>query len=316
MSLATRAAAWVAQKIISRAQADRILAAERAHRIKTGRVVLGVSAGILIGLGLFMIIGANWDGIPDSVKMIIAFAVTGACLFGVYRFWVLRVDLPRELFVILSFLMIGGVIGLTGQVFHLNGGWRSLLFGWAVLGTPLIFFTRLSILPIIWSLFMASRLPWADIFQAVDRWPIYAQMLGGVCAIVFSVGVKFVPKRLPWAASWSKGVSLFGMAVGYLWVIGIGAAFGWRDDIRPHIIVFVFLAGRILSAFHRSDRGAFLRNIITAEGYAVFVFVSRYSGLLAAGTGFVGLGAGILGIIYLTRQVSVFLRKRGDKHDM
>lgn len=107
--------------------------------------LLGIFS-ILSGLGL--IIAANWQVIPAIVKVAIGLALLAASLVATIIFKQNNKDLLSEAFLFISFLLIGGNIGLIQQTYHLSLSWTEGSFLWWILSLPLIFFTKYRLLPI------------------------------------------------------------------------------------------------------------------------------------------------------------------------
>ena len=113
MSLTKKVNTWVEQRIITTEQKEKILAFENKKGNNTFWNTAFIIAGILIGLGVCLLIAANWSVLPAAVKLIGDFALLGALIYGIY--WSIQTQHKglKELFTILSFLLIGGTIGLV-----------------------------------------------------------------------------------------------------------------------------------------------------------------------------------------------------------
>jgi len=109
----------------------------------SSRILLffGIIGAILIGLGLILIIGHNWDRIPKVLKTILAFipliASQAACTYA-------KSSKPEskvwsEASAILLFFSIGAAIALISQIYHISGDHRSFVLSWMLLALPIIF---------------------------------------------------------------------------------------------------------------------------------------------------------------------------------
>ena len=120
MNLNQKTEQWVAQKLITQKQRDAILAAESKNRepfVLMAILWLGI---FCVGLGIISLIAANWAFIPPVVKL----AGAGALLAGALgtAFWGFQKEkhLMTEMALFFAFLMVGGGIGLIGQIFYLT----------------------------------------------------------------------------------------------------------------------------------------------------------------------------------------------------
>ena len=138
MSLKNKLNSWVENKLISKEEQDNIMAFEREHNngflAKTALVV----AGLFIGLGICLIVAANWDVLPSFVKIIADFIVFGGMAGGAY--YASRNQKPhlKDMFLFLCFLMTGATIGLVAQIFQMSGSWQSFALCWAGLSLPYV----------------------------------------------------------------------------------------------------------------------------------------------------------------------------------
>ncbi|HVR84605.1 MAG TPA: DUF2157 domain-containing protein, partial [Planctomycetota bacterium] len=102
--------------------------------------VLGWLGGGAVVLGIMLLIGSNWDGIPDLVKIggfLILLGGTHAVGFGITRS-----GLPYER-TAASFHFIGGGlflagIGLIAQIYHLSGRPPNGVLLWLASLIPLV----------------------------------------------------------------------------------------------------------------------------------------------------------------------------------
>ncbi|MFM7148653.1 MAG: DUF2157 domain-containing protein, partial [Gemmataceae bacterium] len=90
-------------------------------------------ASLLVGLAILLVIGHNWQEIPDPIKLgIILTTLAFAHGLG----WLLKFKLDRpmlaEAVFFLACLAFGGAIGLVAQVFHLNTNFPNGMLLWAL----------------------------------------------------------------------------------------------------------------------------------------------------------------------------------------
>ena len=127
---------WVAAGLIDAAAAARI----RAHEADDSRPValwavaaLGLFA---IGLGLILIVSANWDRIADAVKLAVHLLLLAGALVATFvahrrdRVW------AAEGALFLSAVLVLAGILLLSQVYALNGAWWEAGLHWLLVTSP------------------------------------------------------------------------------------------------------------------------------------------------------------------------------------
>jgi len=81
MLLSKKLQRWVEQGLISAEQSSQITLYERQHN---GGMFLKLSftlAGLLIGLGICLVIGANWDVVPVLFRLLGVFAIFAGFIY-------------------------------------------------------------------------------------------------------------------------------------------------------------------------------------------------------------------------------------------
>ena len=103
------------------------------------------------------IIGANWESIPDGLKLAADLALNALCAVAVFLAWRHTRIWPREIAALLLFSLVLSGIALIGQVYQLQSApWRALAL-WLVLCTPFLAMTALTRLTgAIWALAVAT----------------------------------------------------------------------------------------------------------------------------------------------------------------
>lgn len=137
--LADQLADWQSIGLLSAEQAGPILelyetAGEQADRQRSMAllVLMGVAA-FLVALGLLLLVGYNWNALPDAVKLVMIFGV----IFGTHaggfhlRFWRSSMVLSEVVF-LLACLFYGAGIFLVAQIFNLNAHYPDGIWWWAV----------------------------------------------------------------------------------------------------------------------------------------------------------------------------------------
>ena len=184
MSLAKKTAVWVQHQIISAEQQKNILDFERARSNKTFWNSAFIVAGSLIGLGLCLLIAANWKVLPSAVKLTGDFALLGGLIYAVWHCKRAGHNGLKELFAVLAFLLVGGTIGLIGQVFQLSGGWSRFALAWALLGLPYVLLSRSGFINTGWLLLLITAVRWESLLKQLEAvW----HLLSGMAVLVLSV---------------------------------------------------------------------------------------------------------------------------------
>lgn len=139
---------WTKEGLIDQETADRILAYEEANsRPLMIYAMSGLSAlSILIGLVAF--VAANWDGLPDVVKL------GGDLLLGIGLVTaILRNRVPpwgREVLLTVLGGWVLASIALIGQVYQLGGESRDALSLWCLLTVPIFLLGRSRLVASVW----------------------------------------------------------------------------------------------------------------------------------------------------------------------
>lgn len=139
MKLEKKLRDWQDAGLLTLDQTNRILSFEQEHRkgdYLTRALLIG---GLAIVLGLAAIISANWNGIPDQVKIITHLVLSGGFSIAFYKcFDAQKFARVREIFILLIFGSIMTFIALVGQIFQTQAPTVVPLTLWLLLGTPLI----------------------------------------------------------------------------------------------------------------------------------------------------------------------------------
>lgn len=109
-------------------------------------IAFGVLGATLVGLGIILIIGHNWDQFPRVVKTVFAFIplVIGQ-VFAAYTL-LKRPESAvwRESTAVFVTFAMGACIALISQIYHIQGELSGFLFTWTLLCLPLFYVMRSS----------------------------------------------------------------------------------------------------------------------------------------------------------------------------
>ncbi len=128
-------AAQVEQNSGEKAEAAATAAATRENY---WMMVLLYFASFLVGLGIVAEVAANWQSIPNAVKLggtLVAMLINSGAIW-----WTMKNDKPilKQIFAcIYAFLIMGG-IGLIGQVYNLHSHAANACLLWSLISWPLV----------------------------------------------------------------------------------------------------------------------------------------------------------------------------------
>lgn len=142
---------WREAGLISQEIEERILAYEASSE-GTNWVGFGLAGIGIVALltGLISIIAANWDWLPDSVKLGGYFAVQSV-LGLLFLQTSQRPGMWREVTLAVFALFFWGGISLFGQVYNLSGSWSDASQLWLILSFPALV-SGSRFLPLVWCL--------------------------------------------------------------------------------------------------------------------------------------------------------------------
>lgn len=317
MSLKNKLNTWVQRSLITKEQQEKILTFERNNNSGFVAKTALVIAGLFIGLGFCLIVAANWEKLPTLFKFALDFAVFGAFLYGAYYSIQNKRPHFRDMFLFLSFLMIGATIGLVAQTFNLNGGWSSFALSWAFLSFPYVLLSRSISFNIIWSLLSFSAVSEDLLEQFFDyifnhfEGLVWFVLISSALAWAFDMLFDIVKKRvlLPKALSkffvFSAYFALINIALSY----GVAHSYNHKFTYLAVLFVALFLICRMFWAYKEQNISSFKHNVFLAEAYIFIFFASLFNDLLKSGFGFILCGLVILLMFYLFKKISKRVQK-------
>lgn len=319
MSLSSKTEKWVQHHLITAKQRKEILSFEQKNSNRTFWRTAFIIAAMLIGLGICLLVAANWAALSNTAKLIGNFTLLGGFTYAVYFFSVRKQNAWKELFTVLACLMVGATFGLNGQVFQLQGSWHAMALAWALFCIPFVLHSRAAFLNIGWWILLLNALPpryWENIFSYMwdhlDALVVYTWL--GIFVISYAA------KRIDQSIK-RRVVMPAALATVSLWLVYIGAAFigirwgliEWHNSVGKMwgawSIVFLFLAARMAWAVHEKNIGSFKRNAFLVETYIFAIFASRLGNLWTSGLGFIIGGVSILVLIYLLKRTTTYIKK-------
>ena len=318
MSLSAKLQVWVENQLITPTQSKDILDFEMKHDKGIIWKIAFSIAGLFIGLGICLIVAANWDAMPEALKLIADFAIFASFIYGAYLSFEQNNPRLRELFLLLCFLMIGATIGLVGQIFNLDGGWQSFALAWCLLGIPYVFFSRAIWFNVVWLWILCSSVHF-ELLDMLMEWINHIFFGVFASALFFNTLAygayqldKYINKHTVIALAAAK-LSMF---IAYISVISGGFMWGMFNNGNPpyitlaaNVFVFAYFGCRMLLATKKQNMLSFKRNALLVELYIFILFMSSFGDLFSTGVGFIFGGVLILFMIYVLKKTSAYIKK-------
>jgi len=282
---------------------------------------LFIIAALLIALGIILVIGANWALIPNFLKITADFILFSALVYADYYFITNNKNNLAEVFLVISFFMIAGSIGLMAQVYNLDGGWFSFARFWMFLAIPFVFLSKTNLINILWLILLFNSLHEQfydfikDIYSALikDLLPfskdynitiiyiliflILQEFYEKSLKLYFKLNKKFIlPKAFSILVKISQYYVAFILAVSQKNIISIP-------------FIFILLAYKMYQNFEAKQLAYFRNFTILTEIYIIFLFVSAYGNLFSTGIGFIIGGILIIVSIFVLRKVINYIKK-------
>ena len=206
-------------------------------------VAFGILAALLIGGGAIMILAHNWDDLPRSVRLILAFTpliitqIAGACAL-----WRKPSTVGRECCPVLISLCVCAAISIVAQIYQISGDTARFLLTWALLTLPLIYLFRSSATAILY-LVLTVCWGYAAKQQHLDLWPFW---------LLFAAALPHI-YRVVKADRWSL------RSIWLLWAIGLAIVcmLGGIIDTYRYSRIWVMAYGILFSGFYLAGRQYF-----------------------------------------------------------
>lgn len=141
---------WLAQGLLSVTQLQAIQQYE-ANKPRYSKFLLVFSIlGILaVSLGVINIIAANWQDIPDQIKLAVDFSLL-LLLAGTLYYSYPKNQSLFQTTLLFYLAMVLASIGLLSQIYQLQGKFSEAIFFWAGMTSLLVFFIEQQITLRLW----------------------------------------------------------------------------------------------------------------------------------------------------------------------
>lgn len=112
-----------------------------AHGENYWLMILFYFAAFLVGLGIVSLIAANWQQIPNNIKLGGAVFLMLCNTFAIILTMRFNKPILKQVLCVIYAFLIMGVIGLIGQIFNLNSDMNKACLFWALCSWPLFLIT-------------------------------------------------------------------------------------------------------------------------------------------------------------------------------
>lgn len=136
---------WLTKGVISPPQAERMRGDAREYqRENSSRKLIAVFATIgalLLGIGAFLFMAANWTAFSSISKVILMLSITAAVYYGGYVLRYARGNYPLvgNALLFLGALLFGVSVFLIAQIYHVTANSHALVLVWMLGVLPLVY---------------------------------------------------------------------------------------------------------------------------------------------------------------------------------
>jgi uncharacterized membrane protein len=128
-------AAWVRQGLVDADVRDRILSSYEVQSAeRRGLLALVLLGALMFGIGVLLLIGYNWDGLPVTGKIAIIMASVALAFAASAVASARQHPLAAETLAFIGVLLHGNAIWLIAQVLHIRGNLPDAFLWWAIGG--------------------------------------------------------------------------------------------------------------------------------------------------------------------------------------
>ncbi len=139
-------ARWQKDGIIENSQAEAIMQRYGIEKkgFKPGNAISAIStvAAVLVGFGVILFVGSNWDWLPDNAKIAIMLATTFGAYYAGYVMRFEEKNYPRagHALLFLGSILVGASIFLIASIYDINVDDHWLVLLWFLIIAPLGYF--------------------------------------------------------------------------------------------------------------------------------------------------------------------------------
>ena len=168
---------------------------EKLHDENYWLMILAYFSAFLIGLGIIALVAANWEQIPNNVKLGGAIVLMIANAAAVILSMKFKKNILTQVLCGVFAALIMAVIGLIGQIFQLRSDVSGACLLWALCAWPLFLITPRLLWLWIPLLFVGTKSftlynTFAEDILIIDRGWKYAPT-NGICSLLVFYGLIF-----------------------------------------------------------------------------------------------------------------------------
>jgi uncharacterized membrane protein len=229
---------WLEAGVIDDATRVRIETFEAAEHKPIVLYALGVLGGGTIALGIVSLIAANWQGIPDGVKLAGDLLIAACLAAGTYVSarrgggWTTEVLVTILYgFTLASFALVGQIYQLTAPAYRTLLLWSATTLPLVLLGSSAYLATLVSVA--LWLTYGSSL---AELVERLKESGVLGEdaLLNLTAVLVFTFPFVFLlAARLPWLVRQRPSYSAALTALAWLAVLagGFGLQLVWYEDL-------------------------------------------------------------------------------------
>ena len=309
------------QGLISQQQAEQIIDYYKTNTDNSKFVKrLFIIAALLIALGIILIIGANWALIPNFLKITVDFILFLAIVYADYYFITNNKNNLAEVFLVISFFMVAGSIGLIAQVYNLDGGWFSFARFWMLLAIPFVILSKTNLINILWLILLFNSFP-EQFYDFIRH--AYSTLIKDLLPfsrdynitilyiLIFLILQELYYKSLELYLQFNKKIILLKafsilLTIAKYYLVFILAVS--QKNILSISFIFILLAYKLYKTFEARQLPYFRNFTILTEIYIIFLFVSAYGNLFSTGLGFIIGGILTIVSIFVFRKIMMHVK--------
>lgn len=311
-------ASWEEAKLITAKQSAAIWAFEQNKGCGRARLAFLLLGVFCIGLGIIGLIAANWQQIPDLVKLICCFTLLAVVLSTAYGADTRQKETVFELMLLAGFMMVGATIGLVSQIYHLPADVDKGLLTWAFISLPLVVLSGRLVLPLLWIPVLLGGWPlWQMLEPFFDWWqtmPYAGTLVAGAFFAVLAGAARFVQKTFPEIAL-SKAVFVWSLFALYLsFIIGDvlirdewGASTG-VTLVKSLLLMLPFIGVMTYISYATDHLKSFYANVVFGGCYFFSLYLTTFYSLATTGAGLIVSGLLIIGFALMFHKICVVVR--------
>jgi Predicted membrane protein (DUF2157). len=143
---------WVLLQFISDEQANKISAYETKRSTNSLTVLSSflTLGAFIIGIGIISLVAANWQKIPDMLKLAVDFGLLAAVACLIFKIGQSGKIMLQDGLIFFYLILCLASIGLIAQIYHTSGPLYQLLLFWALITVAPMLIAKRAFIPFIW----------------------------------------------------------------------------------------------------------------------------------------------------------------------